>query len=180
MFKSGYSLGRWKKQTVVANSTTEAGYVAALSCCGQVLWIQNQLLNYGKELCNAFEKLMHEKFQMSFIGELIFFLGLQVKQKNGGIFICQDKYVAEILKKFRFTEVKNASTLMETQKPLLKDKDSDEVEVYMYRLMIGLLMYLTSSRPDIMFAVFAVNWESALDVYSKRRIIAVTDLKIVE
>nr|GEX69662.1 retrovirus-related Pol polyprotein from transposon TNT 1-94 [Tanacetum cinerariifolium] len=56
-----------------------------------------------KELCNAFEKLMHEKFQISSIGELTFFLGLQVKQKNDGIFISQDKYVDEILKKFRFT-----------------------------------------------------------------------------
>ncbi|GJS52072.1 putative ribonuclease H-like domain-containing protein [Tanacetum coccineum] len=69
-----------------------------------------------KELCFAFEKLMHKKFQMSSMGELTFFLGLQVKQKKDGIFISQDKYVDEILKKFRFTEVKTAS-LMETQKP---------------------------------------------------------------
>ncbi|GJX21843.1 putative ribonuclease H-like domain-containing protein [Tanacetum coccineum] len=78
---------------------------------------------YKKELCNAFEKLMHEKFQMSSMGELTFFLGLQVHQKKDGIFISQDKYVVEILKKFRFTEVKTASTPMETQKPLLKDED---------------------------------------------------------
>ncbi|GJR02998.1 putative ribonuclease H-like domain-containing protein [Tanacetum coccineum] len=108
-----------------------------------------------KELCIAFEKLMHEKFQMSSMGELTFFLGLQVKQKKDGIFISQDKYVAEILKKFRFTEVKTASTPMETQKPLLKDEDGEEVDVHMYRSMIGSLMYLTSSRPDIMFAVCA-------------------------
>ncbi|GJT93649.1 uncharacterized mitochondrial protein-like protein [Tanacetum coccineum] len=108
-----------------------------------------------KELCNAFEKLMHEKFQMSSIGELTFFLGLQVQQKKDGIFISQDKYVDEILKKFRFTEVKTASTPMETQKPLLKDEDGEEVDVHMYRSMIGSLMYLTSSRPDIMFAVCA-------------------------
>ncbi|GKC22019.1 uncharacterized mitochondrial protein-like protein [Tanacetum coccineum] len=57
-----------------------------------------------KELCIAFEKLMHEKFQMSSMGELTFFLGLQVKQKKDGIFISQDKYVEEILKKFGFTE----------------------------------------------------------------------------
>ncbi|GJS49294.1 uncharacterized mitochondrial protein-like protein [Tanacetum coccineum] len=76
-----------------------------------------------KELCFAFEKLMHEKFQMSSMGELTFFLGLQVKQKKDGIFISQDKYVDEILKKFGS--------------------------------MIGSLMYLTSSRPDIMFAVCA-------------------------
>ncbi|GKA14038.1 putative ribonuclease H-like domain-containing protein [Tanacetum coccineum] len=93
--------------------------------------------------------------QMSSMGELTFFLGLQVKQKNDGIFISQDKYVAEILKKFGFTEVKTASTPMETQKPLLKDEDGEEVDVHLYRSMIGSLMYLTSSRPDIMFAVCA-------------------------
>ncbi|GJR39902.1 putative ribonuclease H-like domain-containing protein [Tanacetum coccineum] len=67
----------------------------------------------------------------------------------------EDKYVAEILKKFGFTEVKTASPPMETQNPLLKDKDGDEVDVHMYRSMIGSLMYLTYSRPDIMFAVCA-------------------------
>ncbi|GJT15220.1 putative ribonuclease H-like domain-containing protein [Tanacetum coccineum] len=99
-----------------------------------------------KELCNAFEKLMHEKFQMSSMGELTFFLGLQVEQKKDGIFISQDKYVGEILKKFRFTEVKTTRTLIETQKPLLKDETGKEVDVHKYRSMIGSLMYLTSSR----------------------------------
>nr|GEW62938.1 putative ribonuclease H-like domain-containing protein [Tanacetum cinerariifolium] len=99
-----------------------------------------------KELCNAFEKMMHEKFQMSSMGELTFFLGLQVKQKQDGIFISQDKYVAEILKKYDFSEVKNESTPMETQKPLLKDDDAEEVDIHIYRSMIGSLMYLTSSR----------------------------------
>ncbi|GJR74742.1 putative ribonuclease H-like domain-containing protein [Tanacetum coccineum] len=108
-----------------------------------------------KELCNAFEKLMHEKFQMSSMGELTFFLGLQVEQKKDGIFISQDKYVGEILKKFRFTEVKTASTQIETQKPLLKDENGEEVDVHMYRLMIVSLIYLTSSRPNIMFAMCA-------------------------
>ncbi|GJT69623.1 putative ribonuclease H-like domain-containing protein [Tanacetum coccineum] len=108
-----------------------------------------------KELCIAFEKLMDEKFQMSSMGELTLFFGLQVQQKKDGIFISQDKYVDEILKKFRFTDVKTTSTPMETQKPLLKDEDGEEVDVHMYRSMIGSLMYLTSSRPDIMFAVCA-------------------------
>ncbi|GKE30077.1 uncharacterized mitochondrial protein-like protein [Tanacetum coccineum] len=93
--------------------------------------------------------------QMSSMGELTFFLGLQVKQKNDDIFISQDKYVAEILKKFGFTDVKTTSTPIETQKPLLKDENGEEVDVHMYRSMIGSLMYLTSSRPDIMFAVCA-------------------------
>ncbi|GJZ97392.1 retrovirus-related pol polyprotein from transposon TNT 1-94 [Tanacetum coccineum] len=68
---------------------------------------------------------------------------------------CQDKYVTVILKKFGFTDVKTASTPMETQKPLLKDEDAEEVDVHFYRSMIGSLMYLTSSRPDIMFEVCA-------------------------
>ncbi|GKE06127.1 uncharacterized mitochondrial protein-like protein, partial [Tanacetum coccineum] len=104
---------------------------------------------------NAFKKLMHEKFQMSSIGELTFFFRLQVQQKQDGIFISQDKYVGEILKKFGFTEVKAASTPIETQKPLLKDENGEEVDVHMYRSMIGSLMYLTSSRLDIMFVVYA-------------------------
>ncbi|GJY11166.1 putative ribonuclease H-like domain-containing protein [Tanacetum coccineum] len=108
-----------------------------------------------KELCIAFEKLMHEKVQMSSMGELTFFLGLQVQQKKDGIFISQDKYFVKILKKFGFTEVKTSSTPMETQNHLLKDEDGEEVDVHMYRSMIGSLMYLTSSRPDIMFAVCA-------------------------
>nr|GFC54614.1 copia protein [Tanacetum cinerariifolium] len=70
------------------------------------------------------------------MGKLTFFLGLQVQQ-NDGIFISQDKYVAEILKKFRFTEVKNASTPIETQKPLLKDKDGEELDVHMYRYQVN-------------------------------------------
>ncbi|GKA76167.1 putative ribonuclease H-like domain-containing protein, partial [Tanacetum coccineum] len=108
-----------------------------------------------KSLCIDFEKLMHKKFQMSSMGELTFFLGLQVTQKDDGIFISQDKYVDEILKKFGFLTVKTASTPMETSKPLMKDENAEDVDVHLYRSMIGSLMYLTSSRPDIMFVVCA-------------------------
>nr|GFC84911.1 putative ribonuclease H-like domain-containing protein [Tanacetum cinerariifolium] len=109
----------------------------------------------NKDLCKAFEKLMKEKFQMSSMGELTFVFGLQVKQKKDGIFICQDKYVAEILKKFGLTDGKSASTPIDTEKPLLKDPDGEDVDAHTYRSMIGSLIYLTSSRPDIMFAVCA-------------------------
>ncbi|GJT30125.1 putative ribonuclease H-like domain-containing protein [Tanacetum coccineum] len=88
-----------------------------------------------KSLCTEFEKMMHTKFQMSSMGELTFFLGLQVKQKEDGNFI--------------------TSTPMETQKPLLKDIDGEDVDGHLYRSMIRSLMYLTSLRPDIMFAVCA-------------------------
>ncbi|GJX87522.1 hypothetical protein Tco_0339536 [Tanacetum coccineum] len=86
-----------------------------------------------------------------------FFFRLQVQQKEDGIFISQDKYVAEILKKFDFANVKTASTPIETQKPLIKGEEATDVDVHLYRSMIGSLMYLTASRPDIMFAVCACS-----------------------
>nr|GEW86074.1 hypothetical protein [Tanacetum cinerariifolium] len=106
-----------------------------------------------KSLCDEFKALMHKRFQMSSIGELTFFLGLQVKQSEEGIFISHDKYVAEILKKSDFSSVETTSTPIETQKPLVKDEVAAEVDVHLYRSMIRSLMYLTASRPDIMFAV---------------------------
>nr|GEV12799.1 uncharacterized mitochondrial protein AtMg00810-like [Tanacetum cinerariifolium] len=89
------------------------------------------------ELCKAFEKLMKDKFQMSLTGEIAFFLGLQVKQKDDGIFISQDKYVAEILRKFGLTDGKSASTPIDTEKPLLKDPKGEDVDVHIYRYPKG-------------------------------------------
>ncbi|GKB97202.1 putative ribonuclease H-like domain-containing protein [Tanacetum coccineum] len=108
-----------------------------------------------KSMCTEFEEVMHKRFQMSSMGELTFFLGLQVKQQPGGVFISQEKYVADILKKFDFCSIKIATTPIESNKPLVKDEDGVEVDVHEYRSMIGSLMYLTASRPDIMFAVCA-------------------------
>ncbi|GJU76533.1 putative ribonuclease H-like domain-containing protein [Tanacetum coccineum] len=110
-----------------------------------------------KSLCDEFEKIMYNRFQISSMGELTFFLGLQVKQKEDGIFISLDKYVGEILKKFRFSSLRTASTPMATNKALTKDEDGTDVDVHVYRSMIRSLMYLTSSRPDIMFSVCACS-----------------------
>ncbi|GKA10629.1 putative ribonuclease H-like domain-containing protein [Tanacetum coccineum] len=110
-----------------------------------------------KSWCYEFEALMKSRLHMSSMGELTFFLRLQVKQKEEGIFISQDKYVAEILKKFDFMSVKTASTPTETQKPLTKDEEAADMDVHLYRSMIGSLMYLIASRPDIMFAVCACS-----------------------
>nr|GEW43822.1 hypothetical protein [Tanacetum cinerariifolium] len=81
----------------------------------------------------------------------------EVKQSKEGIFISQDKYVAEILKMFDFSFVKIASTPIETRKPLVKDEEAADVVVHLYISMIGSLMYLTAFRPDIMFAVCACS-----------------------
>ncbi|GJT33811.1 putative ribonuclease H-like domain-containing protein [Tanacetum coccineum] len=98
-----------------------------------------------KELCEEFEKLMKDKFQMSSMGELTFFLGLQVQQRKKGIFISQDKYVHEILRKFNYTDVKSASTPI-LEKAIRLKLQSDDVDEHLYRSMIGSLMYLTDSR----------------------------------
>ncbi|GJS75606.1 putative ribonuclease H-like domain-containing protein [Tanacetum coccineum] len=108
-----------------------------------------------KSLFTEFESLMHKKFQMSFMVELTFFLGLQVMHKDNGIFISQDKYVADILKKFDFSQVKIVSTPIETNKALHKDEEAKDVDVHLYKSMIGSLMYLIASRPVIMFVVCA-------------------------
>ncbi|GJT13733.1 putative ribonuclease H-like domain-containing protein [Tanacetum coccineum] len=108
-----------------------------------------------KSIYDEFEGLMHKRFQMSSMGELTFFLGLQVQQKEDGIFISQDKYVAKILKKFYFATMKTTSTPIEPNKALVKDEEADSVDVHLYKSMIRPLMYLTASRPDITLAVCA-------------------------
>nr|GEW86737.1 hypothetical protein [Tanacetum cinerariifolium] len=89
-----------------------------------------------KSWCDEFEELMKNRFQISYMCELTIFLRLHVKQKEDGIFISQDKYVAEILKKFDFLYVKTASTPIETQKPLVKDEEAADVDVHLYRFQV--------------------------------------------
>nr|GEY77491.1 hypothetical protein [Tanacetum cinerariifolium] len=110
---------------------------------------------FPAKLYREFEALMHEKFQMSAMGELNFFLGLQVLQKEDGIFLSQDKYIGDILNKFGFLNVRSSNTLMDKENPWGKDETGKDVELHLYRSMIGSLMYRTASRPDIMFAVCA-------------------------
>nr|GEV19361.1 uncharacterized mitochondrial protein AtMg00810-like [Tanacetum cinerariifolium] len=95
-----------------------------------------------KSVCDEFEALMHKRFEMSSMRELTFFLGLQMNQSKEVICISQDKYVAEIMKKFDFSSVRTASTPIESQKPLVKNKEATDVDVHLYISMIGSLMYL--------------------------------------
>ncbi|KAK9035730.1 hypothetical protein V6N11_077761 [Hibiscus sabdariffa] len=104
-------------------------------------------------LCQDFAKLMQGEFEMSMMGELSFFLGLQIKQRKDGIFINQAKYIKEKLKKFGFENVKPQATPMSSSIKLDKDEKGKCVDSKLYRSMIGSLLYLTASRPDIMFSV---------------------------
>nr|GEX06397.1 hypothetical protein [Tanacetum cinerariifolium] len=129
----------------------------------KALYDLHQALRAWKEMCTEFEKMMHKKFQMSSMGEFTFFLGLQVTEKYDGIFISQDKYVDEILKKFGFSTVKTTSKPMETSKPLMKDKNTEDVDIHLYRSLISSLIYLISSRPDIMFVDSPFKLEAYTD-----------------
>ncbi|KAI3821387.1 hypothetical protein L1987_08954 [Smallanthus sonchifolius] len=106
-----------------------------------------------KKLCKDFEVLMHSKFELSSMGELNFFLGLQVKQVPNGIFISQSKYVKSILERFKLADSSAARTPMQVHHQLTPDKDEQDTDQHRYHVMIGSLMYLTTSRRDIMFAI---------------------------
>ena len=90
---------------------------------------------------------------MSMIGELTFFLGFQVKQMREGIFISQEKYTKDLLKRFKIDECKPIKTPMSSNGHLDLDEGGKSVDRTLYRSMIGSLLYLTASRPDIMFSV---------------------------
>ncbi|KAJ9552303.1 LOW QUALITY PROTEIN: hypothetical protein OSB04_016348 [Centaurea solstitialis] len=104
------------------------------------------------KLCEKFELLMKSEYKMSMMGELTFFLGLQIKQSEKGIFINQGKYVHEMLKKFDLTSCTPMKTPMAPPLSLDKDSKGKPVDVTLYRGMIGSLLYLTASRPDIMYS----------------------------
>ncbi|GJY87596.1 retrovirus-related pol polyprotein from transposon TNT 1-94 [Tanacetum coccineum] len=107
----------------------------------------------SQNLCDDFAKIMHDNFKMSMMGELNFFLGLQIKQMEDEIFFNQSKYIKEMLKKFGFEDSKPTKTPMSPKIKLTKDDESDSVDSSKYRGMIGSLVYLTASRPDIMLSV---------------------------
>nr|GEY62823.1 uncharacterized mitochondrial protein AtMg00810-like [Tanacetum cinerariifolium] len=111
----------------------------------------------NKAWCDEFEVLMKGEFEMSAMGELMFFLGLQVKQLPDGIFVSQVKYVKDMLKKFDMESVRTATTPYEVPKHKSKDEPVDAVNVHLFRSMIGSFMYLTASRPNIMFAMSACS-----------------------
>ncbi|KAL5748152.1 hypothetical protein ACOSQ2_025449 [Xanthoceras sorbifolium] len=96
---------------------------------------------------------MKEEFEMTNLGLLHYFLGIEVKQTEEGIIISQQKYAKDLLKKFRMDSVVPCTTPMETNLKLRKDDESEEVDASHYRSLVGSLMYLTATRPNLMFAV---------------------------
>ncbi|WVZ58409.1 hypothetical protein U9M48_008685 [Paspalum notatum var. saurae] len=107
----------------------------------------------NEEYCKKFGKMMAKEFEMSMIGELTFFLGFQIKQLKEGTFIYQEKYTRDLLKRFKMDDCKPIDTPMSTNTKLDIDESGIKVDQTLYRSMIGSLLYLCASRPDIMFSV---------------------------
>ena len=107
----------------------------------------------NEAMCQEFAKSMQGEFEMSMMGELNFFLGLQVKQCKEGTFINQAKYTKDLMRKFKVDEFKPLTTPMASTTRLEKDEGGTPFDPKAYRSMIGSLLYLTASRPDILFSV---------------------------
>jgi hypothetical protein len=107
----------------------------------------------NQKSCEEFSRVMMHKFEMSMMGELNYFLGIPVKQLKEGTFISQTKYTQDLLKRFGMKDAKPAKTLMGMNRHLDLNKGGKSVDQKAYRSMIGSLLYLCASRPDIMLSV---------------------------
>jgi hypothetical protein len=126
--------------------------LAHLSCFSNTLFVAI-FGGSSHTLVSRFQKMMESEFQMSMMGELTFFLGIQVKQTKQGKFVHQVKYTKDLMKKFNMTELKSVSTPMSFTASLGPNEDGDAVDQREYRSMIGSLLYLTTTRSDIQFAM---------------------------
>jgi hypothetical protein len=107
----------------------------------------------NETFCEEFSMVMTKRFEMSMMGELKLFLGFQIKQAKEGMFICQTKYTRDMIKKFDMGKAKPIKTPMPTNGHMDLNKEGKSVDQNVYRSMIGSLLYLCASRPDIMFSV---------------------------
>jgi hypothetical protein len=107
----------------------------------------------NQDFCDEFGKMMANEFEMSMIGELSYFLGLQIKQMKNEIFVSQGNYIKDILKKFGLDDAKAISTPKGTNGSLDNDASGNMVDQKLYRSMIESLLYVITSRPDVMFSV---------------------------
>src|SRR5947207_10193580 len=106
----------------------------------------------NKAFCEDFSRIMTKQFEMSMTGELKFFLGFQIKQLKEGTFLCQTKYIADMLKKFDMEGAKPIKTPMSTNGHLDLNNEGKSVDQKVYRSMIGSCLYLYVSRSKFMIS----------------------------
>ena len=146
MLKQGFEIGK-ADTTLFTRKIKNGIFVCQIYVDNIIFGSTNQ------SFCEEISRIMTKRFEMSMMGELTFFLGFQVKQLKEGTFICQTKYTRDILKKFDMVNAKPIKTPMPTNGHLDLDKDGKVVDQKVYRSMIGSLLYLCASRPDIMLSV---------------------------
>uniref|UniRef100_A0A803M610 Reverse transcriptase Ty1/copia-type domain-containing protein n=1 Tax=Chenopodium quinoa TaxID=63459 RepID=A0A803M610_CHEQI len=120
---------------------------------------QDDLIYMGTNprLIEEFKKAMMSEFEMTDLGEMKYFLGMQVKQSQGRIFLSQEKYAEDMLKKFNMRDCKPMATPMATNEKLSKNDGKDKVDASLYRSLVGSLIYLTNTRPDIAHVVSIIS-----------------------
>ena len=111
----------------------------------------------NSKMIEDFKKAMMSEYEMTDLGAMKYFLGMQVKQSPGRIFLSQEKYVEDMLKNFNMSDCKPMTTPMATNEKLSKYDGKDKVDALLYRSMVGSLIYLTNTRPDIVHAVSIVS-----------------------
>jgi hypothetical protein len=143
LITNGFKVG----PTLYTKTVAKDLFVCQIYVDDIIFWSTN------KSTCEEFSRIMIKKFEMSMVGELKYFLGFQIKQLQEGTFISQTKYIQDILKKFGIKEGKPIKTPIGTNGHLDLDTGGKSVDQKVYRLMIGSLLYLCASRPDIMLSV---------------------------
>jgi hypothetical protein len=146
LLEHGYVMGSVDKTFFTLNHGTDfllvQIYVDDIIFCGS-----------SPTLVSRFQEIMESEFQMSMMGELTFFLGIQVKQTKQGTFVHQAKYTKDLIKRFNMVELKPVSTPMSSVASLGPYEDGEAMDQREYRSMIGFLLYLKATRPDIQFTV---------------------------
>ncbi|GJU66929.1 retrovirus-related pol polyprotein from transposon TNT 1-94 [Tanacetum coccineum] len=154
--KSAFLNGKLKKEVYVKQppgfeSSEFPDFVCKLDKALYGLKQAPRACSTSYKLCKQFEKPMTKKFEMSMMGELTYFLGLQIKQDDKGISIFQEQYSRNLLKKYEISDSSSVKTPMVPPNNLGLDLDGKSVNETSYRGMIGLLVYLTTIMPDIQF-----------------------------
>jgi hypothetical protein len=146
LLEHGYATGSMDKTLFTLNHSTDFLVVQ--------IYVDDIIFGGSSHtLVSRFQKMMESEFQMSMMGELTFFLGIQVKQTRQGTFVHQAKNTKDLMKKFNMAELKPMSTLMSSMASLGPDEDGEAMDQREYRNMISSLLYLTATRPDIQFDV---------------------------
>jgi hypothetical protein len=146
LLSKGFKMGKFDT-TLFTKKIDQALFVLQIYVDDIIFGSTNQ------DFCEEFGKIMAKEFEMSMIGKLSYFLGLQIKQLKNGTFMSQGKYIKDMLKKFGMNEAKPISTPIGTNGSLDSNKSGNMVDQKIYRSMIGSLLYVTTSRADIMFSV---------------------------